>query len=516
MENKAKILETSLANLLSNQEKIKELSNHGLLLEYKRLYLGVKYLNANNIAVANQSSFAALTSAINKNTPIDDAEFKLATSDAELAVLDNLNGALESLSFYGGESRKDRQNLKAREKEAIKVAGEILPDALNRAYDIILDHGQDGKIYDNEGNLIFDFESFIDKINKSAHKTLVVNNLPTLSDEAEKKYKKVVSENAREFLSLLPAIEKKIDELVINGVTKPVIIINTDIRKIRRDNRPVDKKGNLLPSYLDYITDDGKIVSYSEFLNSPTAKLLNEFSNEEEYKNYASSTAFWAYVSHLERPVSKASLEMGNPTFTLKIEGGEVKQFAKEKIVLPKNAYKLAKKSGNETTTISKVKNEKVLKALSRVVAGALSVVILAGSIGWSVKEIVESIKEHQTQNGSGNDNTPPVDGTTPPTDTPEQTTPNRDNVDIKDSPDEIVDNPAEEIAPPEEDSTTAPEETTSPEETTGPEETTTPEEITTPEEDPSKDNPESDVPNHNDIDEERREEETDDSFWFE
>lgn len=505
MGNAAQLLEKSLSNLLSNQSKIKELSDYGLLAEYKRLYIAVKYINENSIVPSNARVLDALSSAIDDYS-IDSSEFKLATSCAELAILEGMRASIYAVDKLAGDSRKEIKEIEKKKKEIISVAGEILPDALNRVYDILQDYGRDGRIYDSEARLVFNFDSFIDKINKSAHSTSVINNLPTLSTDATIKYRRVVKESAKEFLNLIPSIGRTLSTVVDEGVRRPTIMVNTDVRKLRRANRPEDKNGNLLPSYLDYIRDDGTIVPYNQFLNTPTAKLLKEFKNEREYAHYVSSTAFWAYVSYLETPMSDEAVEVGLPSFSLNelpISGGvdpfDTRRYAQEKLILPKEVYKDAKKSGNLTTQVTKLRNDKILNGAKRAFAGVLSVVVLANSIGWPVSQIYNSIKDSSI--GPNDEPNPPQ--TDDPVTPPEETTP-MDNVDVV-TPDEIVDNPAEEITPPEE--TTGPEENITPPETdvVNPGETTTPEE-----------NTETPLPGHNNIDDDRREEGTDDSFWFE
>lgn len=506
MENKAKILETSLSSLLSDQSKIKELSNYGLLAEYKRLYLAVKYINQNSIVPVNGRALDALTNAIG-HAEISSADFKLATSCAELAILDGLKAAGSSLDSFAIETKKDAKTVAKKKKELVSVAGEILPDALNRVYDILQDYGRNGQIFNADGNVVFDFDVFIEKINKSAHTTSVINNLPSLSVDATEKYRRIVKESAKEFLHLIPEIGRTLSAVVDAGPIRQTVVVNTDVRKLRRANRPKDKNGNLLPSYVDYITDTGAIVPYYHFQSTPTGRLLKEFRNEEEYANYVSSTAFWAYVSYLETPMSAEAVEVGLPSFGLNelsehdgVDPFDTRRFAKEKLILPKNVYKSAKKSGNATTTITKLRDENIINTANRVIAAALSVVVLANSLGWPINQIVNSIKEGQSNDGPGNT---PID---PPVDTPvkppETTTPEDNNVEIVD-PDEIIDNPADDVNPPEE--------------TTGPEDVLTPPEVTTPPEDnPSQDNSETPLPGHNDVDEDRREESTGDSFWFE
>ena len=502
MENKAKNLELSLERLLSNQSKIKELSDYGLLAEYKRLYLAVKYMNTNGIETINGRALDALSSAIGYSS-ITSAEFKLATSCAELAILDAFKAASYNLDRFGGDTRSEIKISERKKKEIIDVAGQILPDALNRIYDILQDYGRDGKIYDASGNVVFDFESFIDKINKAAHTTSVVNNLPSISVDAAIKYRKVVQENASKFLNMVPIITKNLSTVVETGSVRPTFEVNTYVRRLRRANRPVDKNGNTLPSYLDFVNDDGTIVSYSRFLNTPTAKALKEFRNENEYVNYVSSTGFWSYVSYLESPMSSEAVEVGLPSFGLNelpvsdgVDVFDTRRFPKEKLVLPKDVYKTANRSSNVTTSVTRAKDDKFVKGLNRTVAGILAVAILGNAVAYPVGEMVKAIKNYTPVVDPGVRPSGPSDDVINP---PEVTTP---SVDVeKVNPDEIIDNPAENIVPPEE--------------------TTTPEELPTPpvieETTPGEaDDPEAPVPGHNDIDEDRREESTDNSFWFE
>ena len=248
MENKAKNLEKVLNSFLEKEANIEELSKRGSLLEIKRIQLGLRYLNEKNIKLMSADGFGILSRCLN-NSEIKSMDMKIAIHVAETSILSSLNGALDALDAFGGETKKEKADAKKIRKEVLLVAGEILPDYLNGAYDLIQDGNGDGKIYDEAGNLIFDLERFFDGVNKIGHKPAVVNNLPTEGQDAEAAFRKLVKENAKDFLLMIPAIEKEVGASVVkisDGlVPRDKVDVDTRIRKFRRENRPVDKKGNL-------------------------------------------------------------------------------------------------------------------------------------------------------------------------------------------------------------------------------------------------------------------------------
>lgn len=469
-------LNNKINAFLEDEANISALEKSGNLLEFKRASLAVKYLIEKNIALTDDAknaevSFSLFVDKQNKKY-LDE---KIALMGIQSMVLSNLvsnKAILEGMSVVL-EDKAEQKATKKAIQEIDVIAEQIMPDYLLNAYSVIKSMNKLAVIYNQNDEMVFDFDKFFDSINQSARNTYPVNNSPTFNSDVEAKFKKTVRENLDGFMGILPdVIEKQKRALLENErAPKPVSKVNSDIRKLRRESRPIDWNGEEYPSYLDYIKDDGNFVSFEEFQNTPTARVFNEFDNQEDYVNYVTSSKFAQYVEYLEQPLKSREIKNGTPYFVVKKKGSdykvqdgeelsdyatddysEVGRYPKEIVYLPKKEYKAVKDDEFITARFAKIKNEKVLNAMKKVVAGAMAVVILANALGTPVKEVLDSVK--------GNEVVDPIVPPAPPTPvtpvdpiipiTPVNPTPdtNNKNTEVKTDQSEIKDNPAHEITP--------------------------------------------------------------------
>jgi len=533
---------------LSKKENVESLKKSGLYTEYKRVQLAVKYIIDKNITRADDGELILrwLNTAEKTHRSYDTDKRLLMTM--ETMVLSNLKSEIDIQKA----AMKDPSNKKSAEKkirEMTSVAGEILPDYLTHAYAQIKAMNDTVKIRNIEGKELYDLDRFFEGVRKSTRKSYVIDNLPTFDREVEEKCREVIKENAAGFIEIFEDVARTAAKADLDRIHSPKEKrhVSSKVRKYRRSLRPLDINGDELPSYLDYITDNGELLSFAEFQNTPSYKVNKEFKTEQEYNSYVSSSAFARYISYLEQPLTPEAEDNGTPSFKYPDTG---RNYPKEKIILPKKQYKLTRNIENETVDITKIRNERNLETLKKIVAGALSVTLLVNALGWPVREVVKSIKsdaqvepqpqpqpDYNPDNSQGGDqttDTTPVDPPVPPVteDKPVYVGPNvtvyDDEDKIKDNPvhsDPMFDNPVSGVPdnvgtdgtiipnlPPVEETTGSQESTSEPEEpvqTTDPEQGTTgeqgtekePEETKEPEgteNNPEYDNPYGDVPEEN------------------
>lgn len=480
MNNKyIKHLDSELDKFLKDEDNISALKRAGSLAEFKRTKLAVQYVIEKNLVLADDAKnadgiFVEFLD-VSKRKYVDQQTALMAIQSMVLSSLASGKTYLEGMAVASGDKKEQKTAQKAI-KEIRAVAGQVMPDYLVNTYSFIKSvNSKEGsaKIYNQRYELVFDFDEFFRTIQESARKNYPVSNLLSLDSDTEAKYRKVVSENIDGFLNILPDVVTKQKRAILEfeRTPKPVSKVNSSIRAIRRENRPLNNECEELPSYLDYIKDDGNFVSFEEFKKSPSARVFNEFENEEDYVAYVTSSKFAQLVEYMEQPIKPEQITAKVPTFVVEQKGKVfqvqdsndasdygtngfviIGEYPKEQVILPKSEYKTVKGDEFITAEYSKIKNERALNAMKKVIAGATALVILANTLGAPVKEIVESVRGEEVV-----DPITPIEPVIPvdpvnPVNPINPVKPNPDteykNTEVKTDPSEIKDNPAHEITP--------------------------------------------------------------------
>ena len=462
MEN-IKNLNARMDEFIANEENVQALTSSGNLMEFKRVHLAVKFLVENQISLTNDNQIAELSFGAMENPDRTEKDEKSALRTIEAMVIGNLKAERDVQQWRASDDKKAKRAANKLIAQIDTVAGQIMPDYIANAYAVIKAGNKSAEIKNEEGEIVFDLDKFFAAVRKSASKPAVVNNLPTYERDVEAKFRKVVKENVVGFLSAFEYISKQEASAAVElaGAGKVQRLVNSDIRKLRRRNRPVDSKGDLLPSYLDYINDDGSFVQYEQFKNTPSWRVYGDVT-EEDYKAYVLSRDFSQLVGILEQPLSSETLANEVPSFKIEKNGNELRiaeevdysdyavggytelgDFAKEPVILPKKTYKLAKRVENETVEVSKLKgeHEKLAKNLKRVGAGVLAAAILATAIGLTVKQFTGDKEDTPIVQGPESDTTTPDEPVKPEL-------PTYNNTEVKDNAEDIKNNPALEITP--------------------------------------------------------------------
>ena len=584
-------------------------------LECARINIALQFLIENDLELQRPYEKVFLSDVINGQT--DPVVMSSAQADILLAIIGIKNDANVYRTMVDENNQKDKKEKKEAisklddlSKKATLVAQEIMPDFLLNSYQVLHGTNASTKVYDEENYQIFDLDAFMKGVAK-AGKVSPVFEVKThgarqakMSKQAEAKLRAITKENIEEFLTLVPSVYQatvSVGQQYWEGLkfsqAEETFVFNPQVREVRRKNRPQDKVGNLLPSYLDYFSEtENRILTYEEFKNTPTYNVFKPFATEEEYNEFINSSEFLGHASYLENPVKFVSRlnyntfatsndlnkmekqtwifnkerdaeykEWKNSMWTLEtresVDGrseyrlpisdesdfympGEkmfitAGYFAKEEIVLPAKYYHKAKRisKNNPTVQVKKLQNEKALNIARKIGAGVLALSILVNATGFAVKEgiedakdLVESIKDALNKEQPSTPESPEQpEQTGPSTQQPEEPqTPETNNTEVKDTEEEIRDNPAEELEPPvdnvDQNGDVQPslppveEETTPPaeEEITPPveEETTPPVEEET-DSKPEYDQPDAPVQDENDIQGDRENESDDDEFFF-
>lgn len=536
-----------LNSLLENEEVKTSLSKAKKLQEVKKLRLALIYFNKKNIE--NETVEVCLENLLTAIESLDVIAIDSYLTVTQGEVLRTINGAVSDI--HASELPKKQQAKQV--KDLTSVASHIIPDYLNNIYVFIDRNNLDKKIFNENGEQVFDFERYFEAISKLAIYDASINNLPTYSADVTNKYRKVIESNAEQLLNLTPYMQSVVfqnprDAVFVEDDTN--YTYDLEIRKLRYLHRPANKNHELLPSYLDFVSVDGGIIPYEQHKLTPSYNLAPS-ETEEDYLQFVNSNDFKNYVSRLETPIGEIG-EMGaDKYFEVKSERNNGKYslcteelsdyddnyvslgyYPKESISLMGKDYKLAKHADSPTTIINKQKNEKLITRAKRIGAGTMAVIIIALALSVPVRYLVESsqdetqITEPQPENGdeSFKNNVEVVEPENIPENPAEEYEPEVDNVGDNGTIKPIVpptENQGEEVTTPE-----TPElpEGETPEVPEG--EVTTPE---TPEEypvlppvveegesDPSYDQPDSEVPEKNDdINNKREEESSDDEFFF-
>lgn len=317
MENK--LLSERLNALLSDSEIAAFLKRKNLLMQSKKLAIALMFVEEEGIEVSDLKHLSFFMEFLEK-VPSEDFKEKypdekgidgFMVSDVfrtQFKVLEAIKGTVDYIDqqlAVQDLNRKDKKALADKRALCVGVAGEILPYYVNNAYNILQSSGLSTKIYDEQNYYVWDLDQMFDGSNRLLIHEATFNNLPYYSHQTEKKYLESISKDAEVFLNmsqaLFDACEQWLSRVFIEDEEK--LIVNSNVRRFRRANRPANKNGELLPSYLDYLTDDGKIVPFEEFKKSATYRVFELFETEEEYNNFVKSNEFRSYVSYLETPL---------------------------------------------------------------------------------------------------------------------------------------------------------------------------------------------------------------------
>ena len=522
MEN-IKNLDAKLDKFFADESKAVSMTENGRR-ELQRAHVAVKFLVANGISASDNGenamkAFATLHTGTRK-------EEQAVLREVQSMILVNLQSARAMQEFVATESKQAKKSADKKIAQIDSVASQIMPDYVLNTYEIVKYAALSSEIKNADGDVVLDLEKLFAAVRKSASKPATIKALPTYEKAVAEKLTAIVRQNIVAFLGCAQDIAKleKAATSKVNRKERNKTTFHSDIRKVRRENRPVNKAGEpSLPSYLDYINDDGTFVSYEDFKNTPSYKVYGEVS-EEDYQRYVNSREFSQLVSILESPLSDRVVDEV-PSFTIVENGADLKvaeniddaewdksavivgEFAKEPVVLPKKEYRASRNVENETVEVTKLPSAGLSsKAKKRILAGVLALTILAAAIGLTAKHF------------SGNDGEEPVieETTTPEDTTTEPQGPTFNNTEVKEDVSDIKDNPAHEITPEVdnmgENGTIIPNvpETESSEETTTPEDTTT----ETTESDPSYDQPDTPPAGDNGIGSDKKNETDEDEFF--
>lgn len=356
------------------------------------------------------------------------------------------------------------------------------------------------------------------------------NPIPQISDKKRKVFEKSVRKYNDKFLYVV----NEVCDYVKNCEIQDEKIYSTKlarmVREFRRENRPVDKEGNMFPSYLDFINNDGTFVSYDEFLNSPSSVIYKSLvcedkeEGEKKFNKFVKSPEFMRAVRAMESAVDEGYIEgngLQDKVFALYVdkngnltlEKGEesdsdfahpdegenelVGKFPKEVVLVSKEIYKKDKIESNDTSVVTPIKNKSTMATIAK--ASALVVLVAGIAVG--------GVLGYKKCNEKTPAEPPYVDPVTP--DDPKTDPDKKPNYEVVD-PDQVRHNPAEDIDEPEEEPSE--DENKPADEPENPENPENPDDN---KEDEGKDET-PDVPTDDKINEGRKDENKEDDFWLE